>query len=298
MVSPARRRDAVKYLCRRHKVSERRACKVVGQHRSTQRYAPVPSDFESQLVKAMNAFSVAYPRYGYRRVHSLLVEDGWAVNRKRVERLWRLEGNRVPPARKKRWGNDASGISANSAWNLPSVAPNHVWSYDFVAARTRDGGPLRILNVVDEFTRECVGAHVARNVGARDVQRFLDKLFAARGVPKIVRSDNGREFSADLLVGWLGQRGVTAAFVAKGSPQENCYVERFNGSMRDELLNGEEFHSVTEARVVIAGWVEIYNTIRPHRGLHMKTPAAFAEAWRPADERSGLTYSDAKKGGR
>lgn len=297
MVSPARRRDAVKYLCRRHKVSERRACKVVGQHRSTQRYASVPSDFESQLVKAMNAFAVAYPRYGYRRIHSLLVEDGWSINRKRVERLWRLEGHRVPPIRKKRWGNDASGISDNSAWNLPSVAPNHVWSYDFVAARTRDGGPLRILNVVDEFTRECVGAHVARNIGARDVQRFLEQLFKTRGRPKIIRSDNGREFSADLLVDWLTEHKITAAFVAKGSPQENCFVERFNGSMRDELLNGEEFHSVTEARVV-AQWVEIYNTIRPHRGLRMKTPAAFAASWRPPDVSGPPAYDGGKKGGR
>ena len=298
MVSPARRRDAVKYLCRRHKVSERRACRVVGQHRSTQRYAATPSGFEAQLIKAMNGLAVAYPRYGYRRIHSLLVEDGWAVNRKRVERLWRLEGHRVPPVRKKRWGNDASGISDNSAWNLPSVAPNHVWSYDFVAARTRDGGPLRILNVVDEFTRECVGAHVARNIGARDVQWFLEKLFAARGTPKIIRSDNGREFSADLLVDWLTQHSIMAAFVAKGSPQQNCYVERFNGSMRDELLNGEEFHSVTEARVVITGWVEIYNTIRPHRGLHMKTPAAFATSWRPPDASPRPAYSDDTKGGR
>ena len=298
MVSPARRRDAVSYLCRRHKVSERRACQVVGQHRSTQRYAAVPSDFESQLVKAMNAFAATYPRYGYRRVHSLLVEDGWAINRKRVERLWRLEGHKVPPIRKKRWGNDASGISDNSAWNLPSIAPRHVWSYDFVAARTRDGGPLRILNVVDEFTRECVGVHVARNIGARDVQRFLEQLFKTRGRPTIVRSDNGREFSADLLVDWLTERGVTAAFIAKGSPQENCYVERFNGSMRDELLNGEEFHSVTEARVVIGQWVEIYNTIRPHRGLAMKTPAAFAASWRPPDATTRPTYDVGKKGGR
>ena len=298
MVSPARRRDAVKYLCRRHKVSERRACKVVGQHRSTQRYAAVPSDFETQLLKAMNAFAAAYPRYGYRRIHSLLVEDGWSVNRKRVERLWRLEGHRVPPIRKKRWGNDASGISDNSAWNLPSVAPNHVWSYDFVAARTRDGGPLRILNVVDEFTRECVGVHVARNIGARDVKRFLEQLFKTRGKPKIIRSDNGREFSADLLVDWLTQQKVTAAFVAKGSPQENCFVERFNGSMRDELLNGEEFHSVTEARVVITQWVEIYNTIRPHRGLRMKTPAAFAASWRPTNASPPSTYDGSKKGGR
>jgi putative transposase len=127
MVSPARRRDAVAYLCRRHNVSERRACKVVGQHRSTQRYESVPSDFEARLVKEMNAIAAEHPRFGYRIVHSMLVDAGWAVNRKRIERLWRLEGHRVPPARKKRWGNDATGGDANAAWNRPAIAPDHVW---------------------------------------------------------------------------------------------------------------------------------------------------------------------------
>lgn len=278
-MSPARRRDAVVYLCRRHKVSERRACQLVGQYRSTQRYVLVPSDFEARLVKAMNALATEHPRFGYRIVHSMLVEAGWAVNRKRIERLWRLEGHKVPPVRKKRWGNDASGVDANSAWSLPALAPNHVWSYDFVSARTADGAPLRILNVVDEFTRECVGAFVARSIGAGEVRRFLERLFAKRSKPKIIRSDNGREFAADSLVGWLVEQGVTAAFVAKASPQQNCYVERFNGTMRDQLLNGELFHTVTEARVVIGEWVELYNTVRPHRALKMKTPAAFGAAW-------------------
>jgi putative transposase len=283
MVSPARRRDAVRYLCRRHKVSERRACQVVGQHRSTQRYAPIPSDYETRLVAEMRALADEHPRFGYRIIHSMLVERGWAVNRKRIERLWRLEGLRVPPARKKRWGNDATGVDANSAWALPALAPCHVWSYDFVAARTRDGGPLRILNVVDEFTRECVGAHVARNIGTREVRRVLERLFSERGRPDIIRSDNGREFSSAELVAWLTQQGVTAAFIAKASPQQNCYVERFNGTMRDQLLNGEEFHSVTEAQVVIGGWVELYNTIRPHRALKMRTPERFAADWHQAN---------------
>lgn len=283
MVSPARRRDAVEYLCRRHKVSQRRACQVVGQHRSTQRYAAVPGDFEARLVKAMNVLAEAHPRFGYRAVHALLVEDGWAINRKRIERLWRLEGHRVPPARKKRWGNDASGVDANAAWNLPAVAPDHVWSYDFVSARTSDGAALRVLNVIDEFTRECVGVYVARNIGARAVKVFLERLFATRTTPEIIRSDNGKEFTAETLVEWLGDQGVTAALVAKASPQQNCYVERFNGTMRDQLLNGEEFHSVTEARVVIGEWVELYNTIRPHRALGMNTPERFAAEWRAAN---------------
>lgn len=283
MVSPARRRDAVKYLCRRHKVSERRACQLVGQHRSTQRYTPIPSDYESQLVAAMHALALEHPRFGYRMVHALLVDRGWAVNRKRIERLWRLEGLKVPPARKKRWGNDATGVDANSAWALPALAPGHVWSYDFVHVRTRDGGPLRILNVVDEFTRECVGVRVDRSIGTREVRRFLERLFTERGRPQIIRSDNGREFSSAELVTWLTDQGVTPAFIAKASPQQNCYVERFNGTMRDQLLNGEELDSVLEARVVIGAWVVTYNTIRPHRALNMRTPQRFASDWHQAN---------------
>lgn len=292
-MSPARRRDAVAYLCRRHRVSQRHACRLVGQHRSTQRYVGVPGDFETRLVKEMHAFATANPRYGYRRVHALLVSECWAVNVKRVERLWRLEGLRVPPRRQKRWGNNASGVDENSAWALPALRPRHIWSYDFVAARTRDGGPLRILNVVDEFTRECMGVLVARNIGARAILKFLEGLFARHGAPSIIRSDNGREFIAKELVDWLAEQGVIAAFVAKASPQQNCFVERFNGSMRDELLNGEEFHSVTEARVVIGEWVETYNTARPHRGLRMQTPAKFAAAHAAAS-----ANNDTREGGR
>jgi putative transposase len=277
MVSPARRRDAVAYLVRRHRVSQRRACRLVGQHRSTQRYAGVPGDFELRLVKEMNELAVEYPRYGYRRVHALLVDRGWAINRKRVERLWRLEGHRVPPRRMSRPGAKAGGGAENSAWNLPALRPGHVWSYDFLGARTHNGGPLRVLNIVDEFTRECKAAHVARRIGARDVRRVLDELFAHQPRPAIIRSDNGREFIAEAVTGFLAESGVLAAFIEKGSPQQNCYVERFNGSMRDELLNGEEFHSVLEARVVIGEWVELYNNVRPHRGLGMKTPAQFAK---------------------
>ena len=280
MVSPTRRREAVAYVRRRYRLSERRACRLVGQHRSTQRYTVVPDDFELRLVAAMNRLAETYPRYGYRIIHAMLVTEGWAVNRKRIERLWRLEGHRVPPRRKKRIGNDAKGAAANSIWNLPAMFPNHVWSLDFVSMRTTDGQALRILNVVDDFTRECLGTLVARNIGAGDVKRFLAKLFARHGKPHFLRSDNGREFTAELLTSWLLDQDVEPAPVEKASPQQNAYVERFNGTMRDDLLNGEQFHSVLEARVVIAEWVERYNTVRPHRGLGMKTPAQFAAEWR------------------
>ena len=223
----------------------------------------------------MHAHAEAHPRWGYRRIHALLLLDGWEVNLKRVHRLWRLEGLKVPERRSSK-GKKAGGSGENSAWALPAVRPNHIWSYDFVAARTVDGGPLRILNIVDEFTREAVGSHVARSIGAHEVTKVLERLFAARGKPAIIRSDNGREFIAATVVDWLTDQGVTAAFIEKGSPQQNCYVERFNGTMRDELLHGELFHTVLEARVVIGHWLEGYNSSRPHRGLGMMTPAAFA----------------------
>ncbi len=275
MVSPTRRRDAVAFLVRRHHVSERRACRVIGQHRSTQRYVAVPGDFETRLAKAMRAHAEAHPRWGYRRIHALLVDEGWAVNVKRVHRLWVLEGLMAAKACKHR-GQKALGGDENSAWALPAIRRDHIWSYGFVAARTIDGAPLRILNIVDEFTREAVASHVARSIGARDITGVLDRVFTSRGKPAIIRSDNGREFIAATVIDWLAQHQVTAAFVAKASPQQNCHVERFNGSMRDELLNGELFHTLLEARVVISDWIAGYNTSRPHRALGIMTPAAYA----------------------
>ena len=265
------------YLIKRHKVSERRACRLVGQARSTNRYAPTPADFESRLVARMTKLAERYPRWGYRMIHGLLVEEGWVVNKKRVERLWRQEGLQVPPQRVKASGQKAIGEQANSAWMLPAVHPHHIWSYDFVSARTADGGSLRILNVLDENTREALGSLVSRAIGAREVTRHLARLFEAHGKPKHIRADNGREFIADHVQNWLREHGVEPVFIAKASPQQNCYIERFNGSMRRELLNGEHFHSVLEARVVIGQWTELYNTRRPHRGLGGMTPAAYAK---------------------
>jgi putative transposase len=279
MVSPSRRRDAVTYLCRRHRVSERRACRLVGQHRSTNRYRAVAPELELRLVRRMNELAALYPRYGYRRIWALLRAEGLVVNRKRVERLWRLEGHKVPTARKST-GQKARGSAAGSSWALQADGPNDVWSYDFVAAVTDDGSPLRILNVVDEFTRRCLGCHVARSIGARDVATVLEELFAKHGRPRLLRSDNGREFIAQSLADWLRGEGVEQLFIAKGMPQQNAFVERFNGTMRDERLNGETFRSVHEARVVLAEFVNEYNTLRPHRGLGMRTPAAFYESLR------------------
>jgi hypothetical protein len=179
----------------RHRVSERRACELVGQHRSTQRYQVQPGEFELRLVGRINELAARHPRYRYRRVWALLRQEGWEVNRKRIERLWRLEGHRVPPQRR-RMGKKARGSAAGAAWNTPASAPNHVWSYDFLSTRTEDGGPLRVLNVVDEYTRRALGCRVAPHIGAREVLAELEKLFRAHGKPRFIRSDNGREFIA------------------------------------------------------------------------------------------------------
>jgi putative transposase len=276
-VSPSQRRAAVAFLVRKHRVSERRACRVVGQYRSTNRYQAVPGDFEARLIEAMKALAERFPRYGYRRIHALLVADGWPVNVKRIERLWSLEGLRVPKRRLDR-GQKAFGAAEFSAWALPATSPIHIWSYDFVSVRLLNGSGFRVLNVVDEYTRIALGSRVAASIGARDVTKHLAKLFEEHGRPAMIRSDNGREFVAATVKDWLRAQGVEPVFIQKASPQQNCYVERFNGSMRDELLNGETFRTLTEARVVIDAWLDQYNNFRPHRALGMKAPAAFTAA--------------------
>ena len=277
MVSPARRRAAVAHLIHRFRVSERRACRVVGQHRSTQRHVVVPGDLELRIVKRMNDLAERHPRYGYRRVWALLRQEGFAVNHKRVRRLWVAEGHKVPPA-KRATGSKARGSKAGAAWNVPAAAPNDVWSYDFVEAKTSSGGQIRVLNVVDEYTRRGLGCHVARSIGSREVAVFLERLFERHGRPRLLRSDNGREFVSGTLGQWLAEQDVQPVFIEYGSPWQNPFVERFNRTMRDEVLNGESFDSVLEARVVLERWLHEYNTFRPHRGLGFKTPQAFYEA--------------------
>jgi putative transposase len=200
---------------------------------------------------------------------------------------------RVPPRRVKASGAKAFGDSANSAWELPALRPGHVWSLRLRRGPDRQRVPVAGVEVVDEFTRECVGFHIAPSVGAADVVKALDRLFAEHGRPAMIRSDNGREFIADTVVNHLAEQGVKAVFIAKASPQQNCYVERFNGSMRDELLHGEQLHTLTEARVVIGAWVAEYNAVRPHRGLGMMTPAAYAAKVRTA----GLEPSESPRQG-
>jgi len=251
-------------------VSERFACRVLGQHRSTQRKIAHTPDDEAALTADIIALALQYGRYGYRRIAALLRDAGWAVNVKRVERIWRREGLKVParqPKRKRLWLNDGSCI------RLRPEHPNHVWSYDFVEDRTHDGRKYRMLNIIDEFTRECLAIRINRKLNSTDVIDVLSDLFILRGVPGHVRSDNGPEFIAKAVQDWIAAVGAKTAYIAPGSPWENGYCESFNSKLRDELLNGEIFYSLKEARIVIEGWRRHYNEVRPHSSLGYRPPA-------------------------
>jgi len=221
-------------------------------------------------VARLTAFACQYGRYGYRRITALLRNEGWRVNHKRVERIWRQEGLKVPqkqPRRGRLWLNDGSCL------RLRPLKKNHVWSYDFVAARTSDGQPIRILVILDEYSRECLSLHVARSISAQDVLEQLFGLMITRGIPEHIRSDNGPEFTATVVREWLSNIGVKTLFIEPGSPWENGYVESFNGKLRDELLNGEIFDTLLEAKTVIVSWRNEYNSIRPHSSLGYRPPA-------------------------
>ncbi len=231
---------------------------------------PGTADDEAALTGAIIALARQYGRYGYRRITALLRAEGWRCNHKRVERIWRREGLRVParqPKRGRLWLNDGSCV------RLRPERANHVWAYDFVEDRTRDGRKLRMLNVVDEFTRECLCIRVGRKLGSADVIDVLADLFIGRGTPAYIRSDNGGEFVATAVKGWINGVGAKTAFIEPGSPWENGYVESFNGKLRDELLNAEVFNSLAEARVLIEQWRQHYNTVRPHSSLGYRPPA-------------------------
>jgi len=276
-VSPERRRRTVEKVRRRlgqDKVSERRVCRALGQPRSTQRYRPKRPDMDRRLLNEMRRLAEAYPRYGSERVHQLLVGTGWRVNFKRVHRLWRQEHLQVPQKQHKR--RRCPGSSAGGIVRYKAKGPNHVWSYDFLTDRTEDGRQLKLLAVIDEYTRECLAVEVGRTFTARDVKLTLQYLFALRGAPEHVRSDNGSEFVAKEIQGWLSRASVDTLYIQKGSPWENGYVESFNGKLRDELLNRELFLSVPEARYVLDEWREEYNHRRPHSGLGWRTPGAYA----------------------
>ena len=272
-MSPAKRREAVEHVrdsLGRDRISERRACKVLGQSRSTQRRVHYISSDEPRLVRRMVQLASGYGRYGYRKVTALLREEGWRVNHKRIERLWRQEGLKVPQKQPKRrclWLNDGSCV------RLRPTHKDHVWSYDFVADRTSDGRAFRMLTLIDEHTRECLAIDVARRLTSEEVLERLSDLFVRRGVPKYIRSDNGPEFTAKKVREWLARIGVKTLFIEPGSPWENGYVESFNGRLRDELLAREQFDTLLEAKVLIERWRRHYNTVRPHGSLGYRPPA-------------------------
>jgi transposase InsO family protein len=256
-------------------VSERRACNVLRQSRATQRYLPQVRDDEEPLTRRIIELACVYGRYGTPRMTAMLRQENWAVNHKRVERIWREQGLKVPkkqPKRGRLWLNDGSCV------RLRPQHADHVWAYDFVTARTHDGRAFRMLTLVDEYTRECLAIDVARTLRSDDVLERLSWLFATRGVPEHVRSDNGPEFTAGVVRDWLRRVGVKTLFIEPGSPWENGYVESFNGKLRDELLNGEIFYTVREAKVLIEQWRRHYNTKRPHSSLGYRAPAPEAIA--------------------
>lgn len=240
------------------------------QHRSTQRKTPRGRDDEARLTADIIELARQYGRYGYRKITALLRAAGWLVNDKRVERIWRCEGLKVPtrqPKKGRLWLNDGSCI------RLRPEHRDHVWAYDFVEGRTHDGRKVRMLNIVDEFTRECLAIRVARKLKAIDVIDILSDLFIQRGVPGHIRSDNGPEFIAKAVQDWIAAVGAKTAYIAPGSPWENGFVESFNARLRDELLDGEIFYSLREAEIIIESWRQHYNTVRPHGSIGYKPPA-------------------------
>jgi putative transposase len=266
------------------RVSERRACRVLCQARSTQRRRPKVRDDEDALTRRIIELATCYGRYGYRRITALLCREGWRVNHKRVERIWRREGLKVPkkqPKRGRLWLTDGSCI------RLRPTHRDHVWSYDFLFDRTRDGRAVKILTVIDEYTRECLALRGERSLKSGEVLEVLDDLFIRRGIPEHIRSDNGPELTAEVVRSWLETLEVKPLYIEPGSPWENGYVESFHGKLRDELLNGELFDTLWEAQVLLEQWRREYNAVRPHSALGYRPPAPETWSWAAMKERIG-----------
>jgi putative transposase len=245
----------------------------------TQRYEPKQPDKNRLLVAAMKRLAKRYPRYGYRFITAKLRQEGWRVNHKRVQRLWRKEGLQVPYRRRKK---RSQGDLANACFVKKAEFMNHVWTYDFIGDQTEDGRTLKFLTVLDEYTRESLAIEVGRSIRAKDVIVLLQYLFMVRGVPRFIRSDNGPEFIAGAVKQWLEDKSVGPLYIEPGCPWENGYAESFHGRFRDEVLDRELFHSVREAKVLAEDWRREYNHDRPHSSLNYMTPAAFAATCIPS----------------
>lgn len=253
------------------KVSERFACRVIGQRRTTQRYEPIVDPNKERLRERIVELATQYGRYGYKTITSMLQLEGFSVGRDFVHGVWQREGLQVPPKQPKRarlWLGDGSCI------RLRPTHRNHVWSYDFVSEQTHDGRKFRILNIIDEFTKECLASFVARRIRSQDVIFVFADLFIEHGMPEHIRSDNGPEFVAKKLLKWFKTLSVKPLFIAPGSPWENGYCESFNGKMRFQLLDGEIFFTLLEAKTIIEHWRRHYNEVRPHSSLGGRPPRA------------------------
>jgi len=284
-VSPSRWRRAVCMLQDRLGVSERRACRIVGQPRSSQRREPVVAEDDAALRAELRAFSRKRPRWGYRQAHQYLLEQGWSINRKRVQRLWREEGLRVPQKRRKRQRVGESTVPGD---RLRAERPDHVWAFDFQFDVTDDGRAVKLLYVVDEFTREALAMEAERRIDGDKVVDVLDRIVAERGShPEFVRCDNGPEMTSHALRDWCRFSRTGTAFIEPGSPWENPFVESFNSRVRDEFLAVEVFSCLAEAKVMVEDFRQDYNRCRPHRAHGMMTPAAFKTGWETAQEASG-----------
>jgi putative transposase len=279
VVTPDQQRAAADYLAERYGISQRRACRVMGRSRSNLRYSRAHRADEPALTREIRRLARRHPRYGYRRIHAMLVRGGWSVNLKRVRRLWNELGLRRPMRlRKPRKLGPKPGVSAHSCVEQPARFKNDVWTCDFIHDRTIDGRPLKWLTLVDEYTRECLVLHAAGSMTGADVRRIVARVIGRRGAPTRIRSDNGSEFICDALVGWLRGVGSEPIPVAAGSPWENGYIESFHSRLRDEFLEREEFESVADAREKGSWYRREYNAVRPHSSLGYATPKEFSAA--------------------
>lgn len=276
-MTAAQQRAAADYLCETYGISQRHASRILGRARSTLRYQRRQRSGEDALIRAIRRLARRHPRYGYKRIHARLQAQGWRVNVKRVRRLWQELGlKRAPRRRKKTRKSALPGSSANSCVNQPALFKNDVWTYDFILTETADGGSLKCLSLVDEYTRECLALHFGASMTGAVVRRVLARVMGRRGSPTRIRSDNGSEFVCQVLTGWLPQTGTKAIPVAPASPWENGYIESFHSRLRDEFFNVEEFESVSDARSKATWWRREYNRIRPHSSLSYKTPETFS----------------------
>ena len=263
-------------------LSQRRACQIVGQHRSTQRHELAEPDPDGELRQRLVRFAKKHPRWGYRRAHAVLRREGHAVNRKKIQRLWREEGLRVPPKCRKR---QRLGDSTTPADRLRAERPDHVWALDYQFDVTGAGRVIKILHVVDEFTRESLADLVEHSIDADATVACLDKIAGQRGRhPEFIRCDNGPELTANALRNWCRFAGTGTSYIEPGSPWENPWVESYGSRMRDELLAIEQFDTLLEAQVLIGDWRIEYNTYRPHSALDMLTPIEFADQWRRTNQ--------------